>query len=85
MERKFFYSIYDGRAKMYMDPFVAFNDAIAMRDFERNCMDGAGPLSLFSDDYSLVRLGTFGILDGVVVSEDGPLTICKASVFKKSE
>lgn len=84
METKFVYSIYDARAKMYMDPFVAFNDSIAMRDFQRNCMDPSSPLCLFAEDYSLVCIGVFSISGGFVeATSDSPTTICQASAFKK--
>lgn len=84
METKFIYSIYDSRAKMYMDPFVAFNDNIAMRDFQRNCMDPQSPLSLFAEDYSLVCVGVFSITGGFVEStSESPNTVCKALAFKK--
>lgn len=86
METKFLYSIYDSRGKMFMDPFVAFNDNIALRDFQRNCMDPNSPLVVFSEDYSLMCLGTFNIVGGFIDGQpDGPVTICKASAFKKSE
>lgn len=83
METKFIYSVYDERAKMYTDPFVAFNDNIAMRDFQRNCMDASSPLSIFAEDYSLVCIGVFSITGGFVEStSESPKTICRASAFK---
>lgn len=86
METKFIYSIYDGRAKMYMDPFVAFNDNIAMRDFQKSCMnpDPMNPLQMFAEDYSLVCIGVFSITGGFVEStSESPKTICRASAYKK--
>lgn len=86
METKFLYCVHDIKAKMYMDPFVAFNDQIAMRDFQRNCMDRNSPLCVFADDYELVCVGTFGILDGHVHEiGDSPTVICRASAFKKGD
>lgn len=85
MNSKFFYSIFDARAKMYMDPFVAVRDEVAMRDFQRNCSQVGSPLYEFPEDYSLVRLGDFDMVSGYVGSQDGPVTICRASAFAKKD
>lgn len=85
MEMKFFYSIYDARSKMYLDPFVALRDEVALRDFQKSCSSPGSPLQEFAEDYSLVRLGEVNIVTGYVGSPDGPVTICRASGFKKKE
>lgn len=84
MEWKFFYSIQDKKARMFLDPFVGVNDVIAMRDFQMHCMKGDSPLSLFAEDYALVCLGRFNVADGTIeMWPDGPAVICQASAFKK--
>lgn len=84
MGEKYLYSVYDKRSGMFSDPFVAVTDQVALRDFQKSCSINGSPLNDFAEDYSLVRLGSFGLESGFIVS-DGPETICQASGFKRGE
>lgn len=83
MMKKYLYSIFDKRAGMFMDLFVAVRDEVAMRDFAKACSVDGSALSDFAEDYSLRCLGWMDLESGVVDSAGGPRIICEASVFKR--
>lgn len=53
------YSVFDRKAAVFARPFVAPNDAMAVRSFLAARQDPSTELAKFPEDFSLHRLGSF--------------------------
>ncbi len=64
------FSVYDGAAEQYMEPWFARNDATARRSFGVAVNEESHNFQKFPDDFVLFRLGTFngdtGVIDPIV-------------------
>lgn len=74
------YGVYDRKAQVYGQPFIAENDDAAIRayysDFYRVYMDSpSSPFVMFPEDFDLCRIGTFDINSGVVASVQGVIPV----------
>lgn len=58
------YSIFDAKAKAYIEPFFSINDETARREFAHT-INGEGAFNEFTEDYALFSLGTFDQTEGV--------------------
>lgn len=70
-------SVFDSKAGVFANPFVAVNLAVARRDYLYACTDPTTALSRNPSDYSLFQLATFD-------DESGLLTACVPPVFISS-
>lgn len=66
MEKVTIYAVYDKKAERYDTPFFAMNDLFAERRFVMSIEDNKSIISRFKNDFQLVRLGFFNVLDGVM-------------------
>lgn len=53
------YSIFDIKAAAYHVPFVAANDAVAVRLFKRACNQEGDNFHAFAADYTIFQIGSF--------------------------
>lgn len=80
---KFFFSVFDTKAKVFSNPFVSVNNATALRDFERVCNDRNSDIFTFAEDYSLYQLGSFDDGTGLITVNSQPMLLGMAIQFKK--
>lgn len=69
------YSIYDRKAKIYSEPFLAQNNAVAQRRFQFLMQNS----QMIADDCELHYLGTFDNSTGVIGSVE-PDFVCNFEV-----
>lgn len=74
------YTIYDAKAKAYMEPFYSLNDETAQRRFE-NDVNGEGLFGKFPEDFSLHSNGEFSYETGIH-TEQIPIHICNAITLR---
>lgn len=72
------YSIYDTKAKAYINPFLLPNDSMALRTFTDCVNDINHQFSKNPDDYILYKLSEFDNTSGSFLSEKME-QICKGS------
>lgn len=64
------YSIFDVASAAYMRPFFMMADSQAIRSFTDIATDREHDIGKHPEDYSLVRVGTFGDHKADLISED---------------
>lgn len=57
--KMYVYSVLDAKAASYSYPFVAQNNALAIRMFEQTALDQNSMIYKYPEDYTLVVIGTF--------------------------
>lgn len=77
------YSVYDKVAKNYGQPFYVKNDDIAKRDFANFVSQPGSIVNSNSEDFSLVRVGSWDSEKGLLMPELEPVHISYANEFKK--
>jgi len=68
---KSLYSIADQKSNIYLPPFLAHNDADAQRQLLTMMQKEQNMLSMYPEDYSLTKIGTFD--DGVGLIDPLPI------------
>lgn len=53
------YTVYDSKAKVFLQPFLAQSDEIALRNFAYAANDKGTDIGRFPTDFSLHCIGTF--------------------------
>lgn len=53
------YAIYDTKAKAYLQPWFAANNAVAFRNCQRACANAQSPFAEFPVDFTLFCVGLF--------------------------
>lgn len=76
------YTVYDAKAEAYLTPFFNQTDAVAERNFRTAANTPDHAFCLYSEDYTLFRLGSFDILTGALTS-DTAIAIAKAIELKE--
>lgn len=61
-----FFSVYDGAAHRYLDPFVAPTAEVAIRGFRSVCNKEGHPFNEYPADYTLFHVGDFDPESGVI-------------------
>lgn len=64
------YVVRDAAADNYLAPFMAVNDAVAVRQFAAAFMDHAGIMANNPGDFDLYRIGHFNQSVGELTPED---------------
>jgi len=77
------YSIHDVKTGLYFPPFSAPNDPTAVRLFSRHVMEENSDFNVFSEDYSLWRVGDFNQADAEITFKPKEL-ISHAHELKKA-
>lgn len=63
---KYFYAVYDSKAKCFANPFFMVNDATAVRALAAAANDPSTEVCRFPEDFTLFLLGSFDDSTGVV-------------------
>jgi len=74
------FSIYDRKAKIYLQPFTMKNETEALRSFMRLVTDDKSQIKQFPEDYELTFIGDWDEKSGdVIVSQPKPVLLMTAS------
>lgn len=76
------FSIYDQKAKAYLQPFFSLNEDTATRELTK-AVNGDGDFNKFSEDYTLFSLGTFDQNKGEFTLNESQLLVCNAATLKQ--
>lgn len=60
------FSIYDGKIRSFMRPFMDAHTGSALRSFEEACKEPTSPFAKFPADFVLYEIGTFNTETGLV-------------------
>lgn len=79
----FLYSVFDNKALTFCRPFVAVNDATAIRDFYAAATSDTD-IGRFPNDFCLYRLASFQDVSGLIVPEPTLVNLGLASLAYES-
>jgi len=77
------YSIFDNKSKIFSQPWVAINDAVAIRSFSGFANDPGSQICRNAEDFSLHRLCTFDDNLGTFNDESGIENLGLAAAFRE--
>lgn len=77
---KFFLSVYDSAANMWLDPFMAPTIEFAIRGFRQAVNTEGHQFALFPDDYTLFSVGGFDPSTGKLLPQE-PVSLGVAVTF----
>lgn len=80
MEQKVF-SVYDSKAKLWLQPFFARNAAVAVRMFEAAVREKDSNFQRYASDYSLFEIGSWSENDGVLLPHSEKVSLGVAVEF----
>lgn len=72
------FSVYDGKAAAYLEPFFAATRGVAMRSFQAAAANPQHEFRKFAEDFTLFCLGEFDEFSGEVRSLNAPEAIISA-------
>lgn len=78
------YTVYDSKAEVYMQPFIATNDAVAQRIFQDAVNADGHHFNKFPGDFSLFGIGTFSEVTGQVTAAKAFTNLGLATQFIES-
>jgi hypothetical protein len=61
------FSVYDEKAKAYLQPFFCASAGLALRSVEHSMRDQNSPFYLYSGDFTLFEIGGFDDITGRVL------------------
>lgn len=73
------YSIYDEKSQSYGTPFFMATDGLAARAFSDLVKDTTTLVGMHPEDFVLYQIGSFDDASAVLVSEDVPVFVVRAS------
>lgn len=79
------FSVFDSKAKAYLQPFHAVNSAVALRSFEAAVNDERHDFHRFAGDYTLFEIGIWDDQSGEVVCDGHKTNLGVAVEFLKGE
>lgn len=74
-------SVFDVKAKAYMQPFFVHNENLARRSFGDAVLDKSSGISRHPEDYLLYKVGVFDDGEGIFQSFPQPEFLAKAVDF----
>lgn len=66
--RQLLFSVYDSKAKVYSNPFVAGQKGSALRSFQDVSKDKTHPIGKHPEDYALYQIGEWDDDKGIVTA-----------------
>lgn len=78
------FSIYDGKIKSFLKPFVDQHTGQALRSFEEACREPSSPFAKFPSDFVLYEVGTFDSETGNLESYSPKIQIATPIEFIKA-
>lgn len=76
------YSVFDSKAKAFLQPFFTTNHAVASRQFAAAVQQEGHEFNRFAEDYSLFHLGSYDEATGKVEQPATPEPIITAMALK---
>lgn len=76
------YSVYDEKAKAYLQPWFALNRETAERTFQAACWDDSHQFHRFAADFTLFEIGAFDQERGVLAAFDNHRNLGTALAFR---
>ncbi len=76
------FTVYDGKAQAFTQPFFAVNTRVAVRMFTQLANDTEHLFCLHAEDFTLIELGEFDDKTGLFDLEAVPETIGKAMQYQ---
>lgn len=76
------FSVFDSKAKAFMQPFYATAPGLAQRMFRDLVNGGQGAVSQYPEDFTLFHIGTFDDATGQVVALAQHVNLGLASMYK---
>lgn len=84
--KNYVYSVFDKKARAYLQPFQAVNNPVAIRNFQAAVSNN--PQSIFCqnpEDFELFHIGYFDDNSARYENVDNPIPVARALDFIKSE
>ena len=75
------FTIFDIKAKAFLQPFFSMNIDTAKRDFSK-AVNGDGQFAQFAEDYALYHTGSFDQAEGTWETYDSPQHLCNAITLR---
>lgn len=73
------FAVQDTKGEMFGDPFYAPNVPFAIRRFTHEVNKEDHPYNVWPEDFILFRLGKYEETTGVILSEDVPVAVVRAT------
>lgn len=83
--RRLVFSVFDSKAEIFMQPFFAFTQGVALRSFAGACRDPEHEFSKFPEDFTLFELGAFDDSTGEFDCYPAPQSVVVGAVIKARE
>lgn len=78
------FCVFDVKAAVYMQPWCAVTDAVAVREFARSVnATGDSPMVSSPDDFTLFRIGSYDDSTGLHIPLDAPVSLGNGVQFKR--
>jgi hypothetical protein len=75
------FTVYDSKAKAYLQPFFVPNEEVAKRAIKDIMRDELHNFSQNANDYSLWHIGEFNDQNGLLSPDQVASEVCKLNVF----
>lgn len=75
------YSVFDSKAALFMAPFVAMSDGVAIRGFQDEANKQGTMMNRHPSDFALYRLGSFDEKTGRHTNLDIPTNLGQAAQY----
>jgi len=79
------FSIYDGKIRSFMRPFLDAHTGSALRSFEEACKEPSSPFAKFPQDFVMYEIGTFNEESGEVISYSPKIQIAAAIDYTRQQ
>jgi hypothetical protein len=77
------FTVYDSKAKCYLNPFVMRNSAEAIRSFHTVCNDPQTNFSKYPSDFTLFEIGEWNDDEGQITMHEAKQALGLAQDFKE--
>lgn len=79
------FSVYDGKVRAFMRPFMDQHTGNALRSFEEACKEPTSPFSKFASDFVLYEIGVFDDEQGRLIPHATNVQMAAAIDFVRSD
>ena len=75
------FSVFDSKAKAFLQPFFCVNAGVAVRSFSQAAQDKQGDFHRFASDFTLFEIGSWDETQGSLKSHESKVSLGVASQF----
>lgn len=79
------FTVYDCKAKTYLNPFVQRTSAEAIRGFESAANDTQSSISQYPEDFTLMEIGEWDETNATIIPNDAKISLATAIELKKEK